>query len=129
MKHTDLVNVFQGCGPIKPAPPEDITAGEGGIPGNNDSGGLSSLYIWNALGIFPVSGQDLMLIGTPCFEKAVLHLPDGKDFVILRKGEGIYVKKARLDGEPLKELRFTVRRMMQDGTLEISMTERSEENG
>jgi len=26
LKYTDLVNVFQGCGPIKPAPPEDIAA-------------------------------------------------------------------------------------------------------
>ena len=105
-----------------------FTAGEGGIPGNNDSGGLSSLYIWNALGVFPVSGQDLMLIGSPRFEKAVLHLPGGKNFVILRKGEGIYTEKALLDGEPLKDLRFSVRRMMQGGTLTLIMKETGGKN-
>lgn len=98
-----------------------FTTGEGGIPGNNDSGGLSAQYIWNALGIFPVSGQDLMLIGSPCFEEAALHLPGGKDFTIRRKGKGIYLREARLDGELLTEFRFTVRRMMQGGTLELTM--------
>ncbi len=103
-----------------------FTTGEGGIPGNADSGGLTACYIWNALGIFPVAGQDLMLIGTPYFEESKLKLASGKSFTIKKEGEGIYVKSATLDGEPLNELRFTARRMMQGGTLVLNMTNNTE---
>ncbi len=99
-----------------------FTEGEGGVPGNCDSGGLSACYLWNAIGIFPVTGQDLMLIGAPQFARATLHLASGKDFTILREGEGIYVKSATLDGEVLSPLRFGARRMMQGGVLRVEMT-------
>lgn len=94
-----------------------FTTGRGGIPGNNDSGALSSLYVWNVLGIFPVTGQNRMLIGSPRYKKAVLHLPKGKDFTIVKEGEGGCVIAAELDGEPLADFSFTASRMMQGGTL------------
>ncbi len=100
-----------------------FTTGEGGIPGNADSGGLTACYIWNALGIFPVAGQDLMLIGTPYFEESTLKLASGKSFTIKKEGEGIYVKSATLDGEPLETLQFSARRMMLGGELVLNMTE------
>ncbi len=104
-----------------------FTTGEGGVPGNADSGGLTACYIWNALGIFPVAGQDIMIIGTPYFEESKLNLSSGKTFTIKRQGEGIYVKSATLDGEHLNMLRISVRRMMQGGELVLDMTDRSEE--
>jgi len=97
--------------------------GRGGLPGNNDSGGLSSLYMWNAMGIFPVSGQDMMLIGTPRLNKAVIHMANGRDFTISRTGEGIYVKHAVLNSRELRKMAFSVTEMMQGGTLELCMTE------
>ena len=47
------------------APPRSCTPsctnmfgiGRGGLPGNDDSGGLSSWYVWASLGLFPVAGQ------------------------------------------------------------------------
>ena len=41
--------------------------GRGGLPGNDDSGGLSSWYVWASLGLFPIAGQGLYLINTPSF--------------------------------------------------------------
>ena len=35
--------------------------GRGGLPGNDDSGGLSSWFVWASLGLFPVAGQNLFL--------------------------------------------------------------------
>ena len=35
--------------------------GRGGLPGNDDSGGLSSWFVWASLGLFPVAGQILFL--------------------------------------------------------------------
>ena len=41
--------------------------GRGGLPGNDDSGGLSSWYVWASLGLFPVAGQSLYLVNAPSF--------------------------------------------------------------
>src|ERR1035441_8995831 len=38
-----------------------------GIPGNDDSGAMSSWFIFNSLGFYPNAGQDVYLIGTPSF--------------------------------------------------------------
>ncbi len=96
-----------------------FTTGRGGLPGNNDSGGTSSCHIWNCLGIFPVTGQNLMLIGFPKYEKAVLKLHNGNTFTIEKQGKGIYTKSATLNGEDLPDLRFSVTNMMNGGTLQI----------
>jgi putative alpha-1,2-mannosidase len=101
-----------------------FTKGRGGIPGTNDSGGLSSCYVWNTVGIFPVSGKDLMIIGLPCFNKAVMHLSSGKDFCVEKHGRGIYIKEAYLNGKRLSDLSFSVRDMMNGGKLEITVSEK-----
>jgi hypothetical protein len=43
-----------------------------GIPGNDDSGAMSSWLIFNSLGFYPVAGQDIYLISTPSFPDASL---------------------------------------------------------
>ena len=48
--------------------------GPGGLPGNDDSGGLSSWYVWASLGLFPVAGQSLYLINAPSFASSRLNL-------------------------------------------------------
>lgn len=111
------------CDIINGASKYMFVEGRGGIPGNNDSGGLSSCYIWNTIGVFPVSGQDLMLVGCPQLPKAVMHLANGKDFTVIRKGQGDYVDTAVLNGKVLHDFRFTVREMMNGGVLEITMKE------
>ena len=97
--------------------------GKGGMPGNNDSGGLSSLYMWNAMGVFPVSGQDMMMIGSPRLLKSTIHMGNGKDFVIRREGKGIYVQQAVLNGRKLDKMSFSVTEMMQGGELVLTMSE------
>jgi putative alpha-1,2-mannosidase len=89
--------------------------GPGGLPGNDDSGGLSSWYVWASLGLFPVAGQNLFLINAPAFERAAINVGDA-EFVVETSGhreapigvEGIdrepralYVQSATLDGRPL----------------------------
>lgn len=48
--------------------------GPGGLPGNDDSGGLSSWYVWASLGLFPVAGQNLTLINAPSYSEASLSV-------------------------------------------------------
>ena len=44
---------------------QQFGTGRGGLPGNDDSGGLSSWYVWASLGLFPVAGQNLFLVNAP----------------------------------------------------------------
>ncbi|MGI5895092.1 MAG: glycoside hydrolase domain-containing protein [Candidatus Merdivicinus sp.] len=98
--------------------------GNGGLPGNNDSGGLSAWYIWNAIGIFPVTGQNLMLIGSPTVNQSSIRLSSGNVFFITvsRDSEkSIYVTDIVWNGVPLSRKWLTVREFMQGGRLELTM--------
>ena len=59
--------------------------GAGGLPGNDDSGGLSSWYVWASLGLFPLAGQSLFLVNAPAFGHATLRV-DGGEFVVETTG-------------------------------------------
>jgi predicted alpha-1,2-mannosidase len=70
-----------------------------GIPGNDDLGATSGVYVWDALGIYPaVPGVGGLVLGTPMFDKATLKLSGGRTLVVTRQGSGIYVQKVSLDG-------------------------------
>ena len=72
-----------------------------GIPGNDDLGATSGVYVWDALGMYPaVPGVGAVVLGTPMFTRATLRLAGGRTLVITRRGEGIYVKNVMLDGKP-----------------------------
>jgi putative alpha-1,2-mannosidase len=76
--------------------------GPGGLPGNDDSGGLSSWVVWNMLGLFPVAGQDLVLIGSPTLPASRLHPSDG-ELTIHTTGVGPHVRGVSLDGHPVAQ--------------------------
>lgn len=95
--------------------------GRGAIPGNNDSGGLSSCFVWNVLGIFPVSGQNLILLGKPFADKASIKLSSGKKLEIIRHGKEKYVEKILFNGASIDDYRLTVSELMSGGVLEFFM--------
>ena len=67
------------------AAPGSSAPGAGGLPGNDDSGGLSSWYVWASLGLFPVAGQSLFLVNAPAFARSALRV-DGGEFVVETTG-------------------------------------------
>jgi predicted alpha-1,2-mannosidase len=80
---------------------ETFKAAPDGIPGNDDLGATSGVYVWNALGIYPaVPGVGAVVLGTPLFTKTTLRLAGARTLVITRSGDGIYVKNVTLDGKP-----------------------------
>ncbi|MDD5729452.1 MAG: glycoside hydrolase family 92 protein [Victivallales bacterium] len=99
--------------------------GRGGLPGNDDSGGLSSWYVWNALGLFPVTGQNTVMIGSPLFELIKLKLPDGTFSINNRNvsPENIYLQSASLDGNVLARPWFKVAGVKGNSILETKMAE------
>jgi predicted alpha-1,2-mannosidase len=80
---------------------ETFTTGSNGIPGNDDLGATSGVYVWNALGFYPaVPGVGGVVLGTPMFNKATLRLAGGRTLVVSRHGDGFYVQNVALDGAP-----------------------------
>ncbi|KGE13047.1 GH92 family glycosyl hydrolase [Sphingobacterium deserti] len=77
----------------------------GGIPGNDDTGTMSTWALMNMMGIYPLCpGRPDYTVVTPVFDKVVIHLDpayhDGASQVVIRKaGTGNYIKNIRIDGK------------------------------
>ncbi|MFS0704042.1 glycoside hydrolase domain-containing protein [Cellulomonas sp. 179-A 9B4 NHS] len=87
---------------------QQFGTGRGGLPGNDDSGGLSSWYVWATLGLFPVAGQNQFLINAPAWREARIDV-GGRPLTVETTGfvepepggPAQYVQSVHLDGEPL----------------------------
>jgi predicted alpha-1,2-mannosidase len=80
---------------------ETFKAKPDGIPGNDDLGATSGVYVWNALGMYPaVPGVGAVVLGTPMFQKTTLRFAGERTLVITRSSDGIYVKNVTLDERP-----------------------------
>jgi putative alpha-1,2-mannosidase len=87
---------------------QQFGTGRGGLPGNDDSGGLSSWYVWASLGLFPVAGQNLFLLNAPAWRESRLDVGgrsltlETAGFVEPEPGGPVqHVQAAYLDGRPL----------------------------
>lgn len=79
---------------------DTFKAAPDGIPGNDDLGATSGVYVWNALGFYPaVPGLDGVVLGTPMFDKVTLKFSGNRRIVVSREGQGIYVQKMALNGK------------------------------
>jgi predicted alpha-1,2-mannosidase len=55
-----------------------------GQDGNDDLGEMSSWYVWSELGMYPqVAGTDTLVLGSPVFPKALIHLGNGRTISIV----------------------------------------------
>jgi putative alpha-1,2-mannosidase len=98
--------------------------GKSGLPGNNDSGGLTSCFVWNAIGLFPVTGSGKFLIGAPSFKKVTFKLFNGNDLIVeaenLTEPYG-YVESVYFNGEEIVGYEIDANKMINGGTLKIKM--------
>jgi predicted alpha-1,2-mannosidase len=96
-----------------------------GIPGDEDGGGMSAFVVFSMLGFYPVTpGIPTYDVGSPVFEKATIHLKNGKDFVIVAGNasrENKYVQSIRLNGQALNQVWFRHADIANGGTLEVTM--------
>ena len=88
-----------------------FTDSRAGIPGNDDSGAMSSWLLFQTLGIYPVAGQDVYLISTPSIPDASLTLGNGHKLRIIAKnldpnGLNRYIQSATLNGADLPNAWF-----------------------
>ena len=72
-----------------------------GYPGNDDSGAMSSWYVFSAVGFFPNAGQDIYYISGPLYTKSVISLADNKKVTIEAVNAStvnIYIQSCTIDG-------------------------------
>ncbi|PRD49053.1 GH92 family glycosyl hydrolase [Sphingobacterium haloxyli] len=96
-----------------------------GVPGDEDGGGLSSFVVFSQMGFYPVTpGSPIYTIGSPFFEKSVVKLKGGKEFIILAKGaskRNKYIQSAKLNGKELPTPWFTHNDIINGATLVLEM--------
>ena len=102
--------------------------GRGGLPGNDDSGGLSSWYVWASLGLFPVAGQQIVLVNAPSFERARLRLHDATFTVETTGfvepqvgGPPQFVQSMRFNGDDLDRSWLTAAEFHGGGVLDVDL--------
>ena len=84
------------------------SAAPDGYCGDEDNGQTSAWYVFSALGFYPVCpGSGEYAIGAPLFERAVVHLENGKTLEINADGDGPYFKDITVDGKAHESLFFS----------------------
>ncbi|MFT6843283.1 MAG: putative alpha-1,2-mannosidase [Psychroserpens sp.] len=99
-----------------------------GISGNEDCGQMSAWYIFSSLGFYPVTpGSNQYIIGGPLFDKATIHLENGKVFTVKsinNSSENKYIKSAILNGENYEYSFINHKDIINGGSLVFEMTDK-----
>lgn len=77
-----------------------------GLPGNDDSGAMSSWLAFQMMGLYPNAGQSYYLLNSPMLKESIFHQENGKDFKITAKNlndKNVYVKAVTLNGKPFNQ--------------------------
>lgn len=104
---------------------EQYTDRPDGLSGNEDCGQMSAWYVLSALGFYPVTpGSPEYAIGTPLFEKATLHLDNGKTLTI--RAEGVsgsqpFIQRATRNGAEWPKTWFTHSDILAGGEFRFEM--------
>lgn len=98
-----------------------------GLPGNDDSGAMSSWLAFHMMGLYPNAGQDYYLIHAPLLSSSTIELDGGRSFTIVAKGlseRNRYIRSARLNGKnyPWSAIRHAD--ITAGGTLELEMSDK-----
>lgn len=94
------------------------------MPGDEDSGAMSSLYFFATAGFFPIAGQDVYYLHGPRVPRIEFHQPNGKTFTITAQNAGganLYVQSAMLNGAPLASPTIKHSDITNGGTLAFVM--------
>lgn len=98
--------------------------GKTGLPGNDDSGALSSFLAFHLMGFYPVAGQNVYLLTAPHLEEVSFDLENGNKYIIRVKklsDENRYIQKVFLNGKPFTKSWFDHQTIQQGGLMEIIM--------
>lgn len=98
-----------------------------GLCGDEDNGQTSAWFVFSAIGFYPVcptSGE--YALGSPLFDKAVLHLENGKKFIVQSKNnsdKNYYIKNSKINGKAFTKNYITQEEIMNGSNLFFEMSE------
>lgn len=96
-----------------------------GICGDEDGGGLSSWYVFSAMGFYPVTpGKAEYVLGSPIFEEIRIDLGNGKTFTIKApfvSAQNKYIQSVKLNGEKHEGYILSHQAITEGGTLVLDM--------
>lgn len=99
-----------------------------GICGDEDGGGLSSWYVFAAMGFYPMTpGKPEYVIGSPVFEEITIDLGNGKELKIDAPGcsaQNKYVTGVTINGQPVNNYRFSHKSITNGGRIILEMSSR-----
>ena len=93
-----------------------------GLPGNDDSGAMSSWLAFHMMGFYPNAGQSYYLLLAPMLPEYSLQLCNGRTMHVVKKGKGERVKRIVLNGKEIDNARIEHRQLMEGGELIFEMT-------
>ena len=97
---------------------------EKGCIENEDSGAMSSWYMFASMGFFPNAGQNIYYLTGPSFKKVTLELSNGKQLVITApeaSPENIYIQSVSINGKKWNNPWFTHDDIKNGGTIQFVM--------
>ena len=88
-----------------------------GLPGNDDSGAMSSWLAFHMMGLYPNAGQSYYLLHAPLIPEWTFKLCNGKLLHAIVKGKGTHFEKVTLNGKVLDDARLEHADLMEGGEL------------
>ncbi|KAF0511023.1 glycoside hydrolase family 92 protein [Gigaspora margarita] len=88
------------------------------------SDALSSWFIFHAIGIYPMAGQDIYLINSPQFSNITIQMSPTTQFIIKVTNlniRNIYIRSVKLNGKDWKMSWFRHKEIENGGILELEM--------
>ncbi|MBR1410017.1 MAG: GH92 family glycosyl hydrolase [Prevotella sp.] len=95
-----------------------------GLPGNDDSGAMSSWLAFHMMGLYPNAGQNYYLLHAPLISEWTLQLSNGKQLHGILKGKGTHFEKVTLNGRTLDKARIEHSELMEGGELTFYVSNR-----
>ena len=98
--------------------------GPKGLPGNDDSGAMSSWLVFHMMGLYPNAGQPYYLLNTPLVDAYTMQLDNGKTLRVTVKNlskKKSYVQQVILNGKSLERAWLSHKELMQGGELVFVM--------
>lgn len=95
-----------------------------GLPGNDDSGAMSSWLVFHMTGIYPNAGQDYYLIHTPLLKSVSFDLNNGKTFTISADNlsdKNKYIQSVTLNGKDYPYSTIRHADILSGGELKLKM--------
>ncbi|MFN8117552.1 MAG: GH92 family glycosyl hydrolase [Bacteroidia bacterium] len=102
-----------------------------GLIGNEDCGQMSAWYVLSSMGFYQVCpGKPEYTIGSPLFDKVVIHLENGKKFEIKKQNPDQkfqYIQSSTLNGKPSNSSVISHANIINGGKLEFVMSDKADD--